>query len=144
MKTHFYPSKPYSWIQFPATMKVTDGPVHMTLKFFGEAMIDHYAVERKLAIAPELNAAEFEWKPQFWNSPFTHQNYWVLAFTKYPPALDHMHGLFDVIRDEHKPWIPHITVSKKLFLLVEDQQFKPVECELKFGEIELCLGGPNL
>lgn len=144
MKKHFYPEKPYSWLQFPVTLKGLEADAHMTLKFFGEAAINHYAVEKKLTIEPAMQDWEFDWKPQFWNSPFTHQNYWVLAFTKYPAALDRMHDLFDIINDEHKPWIPHITVSKKYFLLVEDQGFTPVDCELKFGEVELCLGGPNL
>lgn len=150
MKRLFFPDKSYSWIQFPVTLKgyPPDKNAHLTLKFFGAADIDHYAIESRIGsgMHKALNEklSEFEWEPKFWSSPHDHGNYYVLAFTKYPTILAFMHRNFDIIRDTYIPWTPHITVTKEYFLMVEDQSFTPAECKLEFGEAELCLGGPNI
>ncbi len=148
MKRLFYPDRSYSWLQFPVRLKrlPQERHPHMTLKFFGEASIDPYAIEARIAadVHQSLKAEDFAWEPRFWSSPFDHRNYHVLAFTKYPTILDFMHKLFDVIKDQYIPWTPHITVPKDYYLLVEDQAFSPAECGLEFGEIEICLGGPNI
>lgn len=147
MKKIFFPDKSFSRVQFPVTLKGC-GPAHMTLKFFGQADIDPYALEYRVGtnahIALNEKLSKFEWAPKFWSSPHDHANYYVLAFTKYPSILDFMHKTFDLIRDQYIPWTPHITVTKDYFLMVEDQAFTPVDCKLEFGEIELCLGGPSL
>ncbi|MDH4163295.1 MAG: hypothetical protein OEW15_11500, partial [Nitrospirota bacterium] len=144
MKRVTFPTKPYSWVQFPVTMKGFDKPAHLTLKFFGGAEIDHYAVEQRCGTHAHqmlnMKLAEFVWEPKFWSSPHDHANYYVLAFVKYPSILGFMHKTFDLIRDPYIPWTPHITVTKEYFLLVEDQAFTPQECQLVFGEAELCLG----
>ncbi len=150
MKRLFFPTEPHSWVQLPVTLKGLKGirDPHLTLKYFGAAEIDHYAVEARVGtgLHEALNEklSEFVWQPKFWSSPHDHANYFVLAFIKYPPILGFMHKTFDLLRDTYIPWTPHITVNKEYFLMVEDQGFSPVECDLKFGEAELCLGGPNI
>lgn len=150
MKRVFYPTDQHSWIQFPVTLKDLKDirNPHLTLKYFGAAEICHYAIENRIGsnIHEALNEklSEFAWEPKFWSSPHDHANYYVLAFTKYPPILGFMHKVFDVIRDTYIPWTPHITVNKEYFLLVDDQRLTPAECKLEFGEAELCLGGPNI
>lgn len=148
MKTLMFPGKSYSWLQFPATLK--DYPEnrhpHLTVKFFGETIVNRYAIEHRVGqnLQKSLRVGEMTWEPKFWSSPFDHRNYYVLTFKKFPSILNFIHDLFDVIKDPYMPWVPHITVTPEYFRTVEDRQLTPLECELEFGEIELCLGGPNL
>lgn len=151
MKRVFFPDKPYSWLQLPVTLKgyPENKNAHLTVKFFGATDLDHLAIEKRVdhhALHKALNQQldEIVWEPKFWSSPHDHGNYYVLAFTKYPLILAFVHQAFDAIKDPYIPWIPHITVTREYFFLVEDQSFTPKECELVFGEAELCLGGPNL
>ncbi len=148
MKTVYAPEKSYSWIQWPVSLKGLS-PLykpHLTFKFLGTALLDPPAVKRRIMVDMHhtLPVQEFAWEPQFWTSPISHTNHYVLAFVKYPRALDLWRISFDIIKDEYIPWRPHISVPNEYFLLVEDQHFSPLECELRFEEIELVLGGPNI
>lgn len=147
MKKVFFPTKPFSWIQFPVTLEgypVGKHP-HLTVKFFGQADVDPHAIEKDVGpIEFDLRAEDFSWAPKFWSSPHDHANYYVLALTKYPRALDFLHGRFDILRDQYIPWTPHITVTKEFYLMVDDQGLTPEDCKLEFGEIELCLGSPSI
>lgn len=118
---------------------------HLTLKFFGSADIDPRAVERLVdsRVHEYWEPRDFNWESRIWPTR-TEAVHHVLVLTKYPEAMRFQHRLFDIIRDQHTPWNPHITVPKNFFFMVEDQGFSPENCDLAFGEIELCLGGDSL
>lgn len=148
MKTLHFPTKPYSWLQWPATLKglKPEHHAHLTLKFFGEAYLDVEAITSRVAghVHESWRPQDFEWKTEIWQSPKQQSLHYVLAFTKFPTIITFQHKLFNIIRNQYDPWTPHISVTKEYLMMVEDQAFTPAECELTFGEIELCLGGPNV
>jgi hypothetical protein len=147
MKIINKPDKAYSWLQWPVRMRATQaGTHHMTLKFFGETLLNVQAIQDRIGENLHLTwtAEEFQWEARYWSSATDYTNHYVLAFTKYPKTLDLAHNIFAVIKNQHDPWVPHISVDKDYFLMVEDRKPTPRECELEFDEIELCLGGPNI
>lgn len=146
MKKLFFPDKSFSWLQFPVALKglMPEKHPHLTLKFFGSTEIDSYAIENRIGtnVHEALKTEEFGWTPKLWEAPA--DVHYVLAFTKYPPVLKLMHDMFDIVKDQYIPWTPHITVPKDYFLMVNDQGLTPADMGLQFGEVELCLGKPNL
>lgn len=118
---------------------------HLTVKFFATATLDPEAIARRVDSRIHLSwdATDFEWDTKIWNG-HDEETYFVLRMIKFPESMRFHHNIFDIIKDLYNPWVPHITVPKAFFFMVEDQGFTPRECELKFGEIELCLGGDNV
>lgn len=143
-----FPNKSYSWLQWPVALKglSPEHHAHLTVKFFGATPLAPQAMADRVGWDTHVNwsAQDFAWVPKIWMSGESEATHYVLAFIKYPTSIDFIHGLFKIVRDQYIPWTPHITVPKEYFLLVEDQGFSPKECDLTFGELELCLGGPNV
>lgn len=150
MKVLNKPTRDHSWLQWPVSLKglPDSSGAHLTLKFFGTALVNRREVAKIMMpssmIQPPWRADEFSWNTKIWTSPLTQEVFHVLAFVKYPRVLNIYHDYFKLFEDYYRPWIPHITVPKSYFFMVEDGRMRPLDCELKFGELELCLGGPNL
>lgn len=146
MKIQLYPLKPFSWLEWPVTLKglAEMHKAHITCKFLGPAVVDPKVVERLLGARSDRpwRPSEFEWDTRIWTGHDEAQ-YHVLALTKYPKMMYHAYKQFDLIKDSFQPWVPHITVPKAYFYLVEDQRFTPENCQMEVGEITLCLGGEN-
>lgn len=145
VRIQHHPTKSFSWLEWPVKLKglAESFNPHITCKFFGTAMLDAHFVASKVVAHYKWSASDFAWETKIWNG-HDEKPYFVLALTKYPEPMAFAHAQFGLIKDQFRPWIPHITVPKSYFFLVEDQRFTPENCELEVGEITLCLGGENV
>ncbi len=133
--------KPYSWLQWPVTLKGVDLPsLHVTAKFFGSAQIDPEDVDISLNHRYPLNA---RYRDIVWVPVKFAPHIYVLELTEAPLAMQAFHNLFSLIKDDYPEYRPHITVPHDLWYKILTEELTPKDFNLTFGEIELWLGTPN-
>ncbi len=140
MKIQKYPEKSYSLLRWPVAVKNCPGPLHVTAKWFGDIDLDPMGVQIRVEdFYEEWTPKLFQWKPILFGDLVP-----VLEFTLYPIKMHKARLNFNFLKDQFEPWRPHITVPKLYWLRVLDQNLTPEGEQLKFGEIELCLGLKNV
>ena len=139
MKIQYYPSKPYSWLQWPVSLRTCPRQLHITAKFFGETNLDPMAIKKRIdRLNRGMVISIFTWERKLWNS----KDY-VLEFKTYPSAMNYLHEMFDFIRDDHEPYRPHVTVPYEYWCRVDSEGLTPRGEKLTLGELELCIGTLN-
>lgn len=118
--------KEYSWLELPVVLDGYHKMAHITLKFFGTAAINIGVVELMVSqyesSIENYDLDDFEFEPAiFINPDGTHL---VLKLTDYPYYFSAIHQQFDLIKDDHVPYIPHITVDKDYWQIVVGKGLK--------------------
>ncbi len=141
-------NKPYSWLQWPTVLSGIKYQTHVTAKFFGRVGIDPAGV--KMAIDRVYSAESYSseylqgltnWKPELFGELI-----YVLELVECPPFLKKTHEQFAFLKDEFEPWRPHITVPREYWEKIKNSngRMTPKTENLRFGELELFLGDPDL
>jgi hypothetical protein len=136
--------KPYSWLQWPVTLKSCDeSGLHLTTKFFGKAKVNPESIREMMqhfgplpsAMHPCLpEASDYRWEAAKFGDAL------VLELTQYPIGIVYAHARFSLIQDDFTPFGPHITVPRGYWEKVVREKLTPQDEKLCFGALELCLG----
>lgn len=136
-----FADKEYSWLQWPVKLKnCKKESLHITAKFFGRAAVNPDSVTKLLEDCDDIilnfRTHHFNWKPEIF-----HDLVYVLELVRHPYTMDYVHGRFDLINDQFKPWRPHISVPKDYWDFVNKTMLTPELEEIEIGPLQLCLGG---
>lgn len=137
MKILKFPDKKWSWLQWPVTLRglSAEHHLHVTAKFFGGIEINPFEIIDRCPMGLSTwQPKDFTWVPSMFAKGH------VLHITIFPQEMLHIHEVFKEVPDQFDPWKPHISVPRNYWIEVDECALTPESEELKFGELELCLG----